>query len=288
MTRLIIGILSYLPLRAHYAIGSLVGRALFLFNNRTRRITDTNLTLCFPDLSPQEHEALLKLTLQENAKTLVESFWLWKHPQQSIHKCLGKIENKHLLDRANQSKTGTIFVTPHFGSWEYIGLLTASFSDLIILYAPPKSSLIEQISCQGRSGTGGKVISTDSLNIKLLIRHLKNGGSVGILPDQVPEGNGGEYSPFFGRLAYTSTIVSKLANKLKCHVVYCYAMRSNERSLYNAFYFDAPDEIFSDNVIASANSLNNSIERFVLDCPHQYIWGYKRFKKPAPTDTNPY
>lgn len=288
MTRIIIGILSFLPLSVHHAIGSLVGTMLFRFDNRTRRITNTNLTLCFPDLTQQEHNSLLKLTLKENAKTLIESFWLWKHPKLSIQKCLGKIENKHLLDRANGNTKGTIFVTPHFGSWEFIGLLTASQSDLLILYAPPKSELIEALSCQGRSGTGGKVISTESLNLKSLIRHLKNGGSVGILPDQVPEGNGGEYSPFFGRLAYTSTLVSKLAIKLQCNIVYCYAIRSTSSDQYNAFYFDAPKEIFSDNILASVNSLNKSIENFVLDCPHQYIWGYKRFKKPAPSDSNPY
>ena len=288
MTRLIITILSFLPLKLHHFIGMLTGNILYQFNNRTRKITDTNLTLCFPDLTPQQHDSLLRQTLQENAKTLLESFWLWKHPQQAIHNYLGQITNKHLLERANNDSVGTIFVTPHFGSWEFIGLLTASQCNLLILYAPPKSSLIEELSCQGRSGTGGSVISTESLNIKRLIKHLKNGGSVGILPDQVPEGNGGEYSPFFGRLAYTGTLVSKLANKLNCHVVYCYAMRSENDKQYNAFYFDASNEIYCDNVITSVSSLNQSIESYILNNPHQYIWGYKRFKKPAPTDTNPY
>ena len=288
MTRLIIVLLSFLPLKSHHVIGDFVGKILYAFNNRTRKITDTNLTLCFPNLTSLEHDSLLRQTLKENAKTLLESFWLWRHPHQSINDCLGKITNSHLLERANNSNTGTIFVTPHFGSWEFIGLLTASQSNLLILYAPPKSSLIEKLSCEGRSGTGGKVISTESLNIKMLIKHLKNGGSVGILPDQVPEGNGGEYSPFFGRLAYTGTLVSKLANKINCHVVYCYALRSGNEKQYNAFYFDAPKEIYSNNVLTSVNCLNQSIEKFIIDNPHQYIWGYKRFKKPAPTDTNPY
>ena len=288
MTRIIIGILSFLPLAMHHAIGTIVGTVLFNFENRTRRITSKNLSICFPELNSDEHNSLLKSSLIENAKSLIEAFWLWDHPKQSIQSRLGKIENKHLLLRASQKNNGTIFVTPHFGSWEYIGLLTASHSDLLILYAPPKSSLIERLSCQGRSGTGGNVVSTESLNLKSLIKHIKNGGSVGILPDQVPDGNGGEYSPFFGRLAYTSTLVSKLAMKLQCNVVYCYAIRSTNNRKYDAYYYEAPKDIFSNDIQVSVDSLNKSIESFILEQPHQYIWGYKRFKKPAPTDTYPY
>ncbi len=288
MTRLIVKILAIFPLGFHHAIGTIVGYILLFTKNRTKRITETNITLCFPDLSPQEHYSLLKFTLLENAKSLIESFWLWRHPQQSIKSRIGDIENKQLLTRAKQQSLGTIFVTPHFGSWEFIGLLTASECDLLILYAPPKSPYIEKLSCFGRSGTGGKVVSTETLNLKQLIKHIKNGGSVGILPDQVPDGNGGEFSKFFGRLAYTSTLVSKLANKLKCNVVYCYARRSTKRGKYNAFYYDASSEIYSDNINVSIDSLNSTIERFILDSPAQYIWGYKRFKRPAPGDTYPY
>lgn len=287
LTKLCLGLLSLFPLSTHHRIGKLLGSLLFIFNNRNKHIARVNINICFPNLSPTEKARLLKNTLEENGKTLIECFWLWKHPQQVLTTLVGKIENNHLLERA--SLQGSIFVTPHFGSWEFIGLLTASNCNLLILYAPPKSKHIEMLSCHGRSSTGGTVISTDELNAKHLIRHIKNGGSVGILPDQVPEGNGGVYSAFFNRKAYTSTLVCKLAKKLQCPVVFCYALRGKQEPLeYNAYYYDAPKEIYSDDVLLGTDALNKSIEKFISTAPDQYVWGYKRFKKPATNDSYPY
>lgn len=282
-------ILTLLPLGAHHLIGALIGRLLYIFNNRNKHISKINIDICFPNLSHLEKQKLLRQTLIENAKTLIESFWLWRHPKQSLTLLLGKIENSFLLERANNQSVGTIFVTPHFGSWEYIGLLTAANSKLLILYAPPKSKYIEQLSCQGRKSTGGSVISTDKLNIKTLIKHIKAGGSVGILPDQVPDGNGGIYVNFFGRKSYTSTLVCKLANKLQCSVVFCYALRNNNNHLkYDAYYHEANKDIYSDDLIKATSALNSHIESFISTAPSQYIWGYKRFKRPAPGDNYPY
>ena len=260
-----------------------------LFDNRNRRIASVNLSLCFPNLSKRARRRLLNKSLRENAKTLLETFWLWKHPHQALGKHQGDIKNEHLLQRAKNSNKGTIFITPHFGSWEYSGLLTATYSDLWIIYAPSKSSYIDQLSCMGRSATGAKVVSTKELNLKDLIQHLKIGGSVGILPDQVPDGTGGEYANFFQRKAYTTTLACKLAAKLKCHVVFGYSLRNSRHpTLYDTYTFDAPQEIYSDNIQKSVACMNQCIETYILTSPENYIWGYKRFKDPAPGDTNPY
>ena len=287
LTKLSLCLLSCLPLSAHHRLGKFIGCLLFIFKNRNKHIAQVNIDICFPALSKAGKQLLLKKTLQENGKTFVECFWLWRNPQQALGPLLGNVCNLELLQRA--SKQGSIFVTPHFGSWEFIGLLTATNSNLIILYAPTKSEYITMLSRQGRCSTGGTVISTNELNAKLLIKHIKSGGSVGILPDQVPDGNGGVYSAFFARQTYTSTLVCKLAKKLQCPVVFCYALRNTEKSLrYDAYYYEATKDIYDENNIIATNALNKSIEQFIATAPEQYVWGYKRFKNPAPGDNYPY
>lgn len=289
LTKIIVNLISPLSLRAHHLIGSSIGFILFYFNNRNRHIAKVNIDLCFPGLSEQEKRQLLKKSLIENGKTLIECFWLWRHPKQVLSNLLGSTKNKNLLTNANDHTLGTIFVTPHFGSWEFIGLLTAAHSDLLILYAPPKSKYVNELSCVGRMSTGGKVISTEELNLKKLMQHLKSGGSVGILPDQVPDGNGGVYSNFYGRKSYTSTLVCKLANKLNCQVVFCYALRKHKPNLhYDAYYIQADNDISDNDIEVATSTLNQTIEKLINQCPEQYIWGYKRFKRPAPDDDYPY
>lgn len=219
---------------------------------------------------------------------MLESLWLWRNSSRALTQLCGEVINKHLLSSANGKQTGTIFVTPHFGSWEYAGLLTASRCDLMIMYAPPKLEFLHELSYQGRSSTGAQLIETTSASLKTLVNHLKNGGSIGVLPDQVPNGNGGVYVPFYSRLAYTTTLVSKLANKYNCEIVFCYSLRRSDIQLrYDTFYYPAPKELYSSDE-KSARALNFFIQSCIDNAPEQYLWSYKRFKRPPPNMTNPY
>lgn len=271
-----------------HSLGALLGSLLVRIKNRNRHIARINLNICFPHKGDQWRNRLLKQSLQENSKTLLESPWLWRNSSYALSSLRGDIVNEHLLDQAANKQKGTIFVAPHFGSWEYAFGVTTSRCNLMILYAPPKLPYLHQLSYRGRSSVGAQLIETTSTSLKMLIDHLKKGGSIGFLPDQVPSGNGGVYAPFFNRLAYTTTLVCKLASKYKCDVVFCYALRREGKKLrYDTFYYAAPDGIYSSEEEA-ARTLNKYIETCILSAPEQYMWSYKRFKKPAPTDTYPY
>lgn len=269
-----------------HSIGTLFGWLSAHTNNRSRRIAEVNINLCFPTKEHAWRKELLNKSLQENSKTILESLWLWRNSSRALSRLCGNVKNEHLLDKAKSK--GTIFVTPHFGSWEYAGLLTASRCNLMIMYVPPKSAFLHHLSCQGRSSTGAQLIDITSTSLKTLLNHLKNGGSIGILPDQVPSGNGGVYAPFFNRMAYTTTLVGKLANRFNCEIVFCYSLRRNDRTLcYDTYYHSAPKEIYSDEQ-DSANALNRYIEECIAKTPTHYLWSYKRFKRPPPELSNPY
>ena len=273
----------------NHTIGKFFGWSLTHFNNRNKHISAVNLKICFPELNKLEHNTLLKKSLQENSKTLLEALWLWRNAGTALNCLRGNIVNEKLLKDAASKRLGTIFVTPHFGSWEYAGLLTAAHCNLMILYLSPKIPYLHELSCQGRSSTGATLVETSALNLKSIIKHLHSGGSIGVLPDQVPPGNGGVYSPFFNRLAYTSVFVSKLARKIHCDVVFCYSVRRQGKAVkYDTFYFSAPDEIYHRDESKSVRVINKFIEDCVAKQPEQYLWGYKRFKRPPPGETNPY
>ena len=257
-------------------------------NNRNRRIAKVNIKICFPDKGRNWQRGLLQRSLCENSKTLLESLWLWRHSLHALTQLRGKIVNEHLLKNAKENNKATIFVTPHFGSWEYAGLLTASNCNLMIMYAPPKLDYVHELSFKGRSSTGARLIKTNSAGLKTLVNHLKQGGSVGILPDQVPSGAGGVYAPFFERPAYTTTLVAKLASRFNCEIVFCYSLRRTDGKLhYDTYYFPASKELYT-NEVDSAAALNKFIEESIANAPEQYLWSYKRFKRPPPDVANPY
>jgi KDO2-lipid IV(A) lauroyltransferase len=101
---------------------------------------------------------------------------------------------------------------------------------------------------------------------------------VGILPDQVPGGNGGINAPFMGVSANTIKLVARLIDRTNCEVVSLCAERLPNAEGFDMIFRPADSEIYSADVETSVAALNRSIENCIRDKPEQYQWEYKRFK----------
>ena len=56
-----------------------------------------------------------------------------------------------------------------------------------------------------------------------LWKALKDGGTVGITPDQQPKFGGGEFAPFFGKPALTLSLIPRLAERSGAPVLFAWA-----------------------------------------------------------------
>src|SRR3989304_3853829 len=61
--------------------------------------------------------------------------------------------------------------------------------------------------------------------VRAMLRALHKGEAIGILPDQVPGIGEGEWTEFFGRPAYTMTLVTRFAQNTGAPVLFVYAER---------------------------------------------------------------
>ena len=75
---------------------------------------------------------------------------------------------------------------------------------------------------------GSNVAPATMAGVRMLLRHLKKGGSSVILPDQVPGEGEGEWVEFFGRPAYTMTLTGRLQESTGAAIVFCFAQRLPE------------------------------------------------------------
>ena len=102
------------------------------------------------------------------------------------------------------SGQGVIFLGPHLGNWELLGMHLATLGNLVALYEPIPLKKLDQLVHRGRQGTGGKLVPTTPRGIAELVRSVRAGGITGILPDQVPtDQNAGINAPFFGVECFT-------------------------------------------------------------------------------------
>src|SRR5258706_392593 len=116
--------------------------------------------------------------------------------------------------------------------------------------------------------------------VRMVLKHLRRGGCSVLLPDQVPGLGEGEWVDFFGRPAYTMTLVGRLQEASGAAIVFCYAERlAGGRGFI--LHLAPLDEDLPHDPRESARRVNEMVEKLVRSCPAQYLWGYARFKRPA-------
>src|SRR5262249_3395693 len=112
--------------------------------------------------------------------------------------------------KATADGKGVIFLTPHIGSFEVAVQYAASHAPITAMYRPPRQSVLEPLIRRGRRRGDGRLATADMEGGVKGLGALRKGEWVGILPDQVPSRGEGEWADFFGRPAYTMTLVHRL------------------------------------------------------------------------------
>ncbi len=277
-------LLSWLPLPALHRLGSVIGRTIHLFPNRHSRIIERNLQLCYPTLSDTERASLVARNMRETGKNLTELGAFWRWPKAKIASLVTEEVNPQLLQSALADKKGVIIAAPHAGAWELIGLKLTCHRSMHFLYRPNRTSQIDSTVLQARERFGGKCHPITRQGLSALVRALKQGELIGILPDQEPAIDHGVFAPFYSVPAYTMTFLPNLAQRTGAAVIF--AVMERQASGYRLHYLQPDKAIYDPDPEISSAALNRCVERCVDVAPAQYMWSYKRFRK-TPEGLNP-
>jgi KDO2-lipid IV(A) lauroyltransferase len=112
-----------------------------------------------------------------------------------------------------------------------------------------------------------------------MIKALRAGRAVGLLPDQVPPQGMGQWAPFFGKPAYTMTLAARLATQTGARLVLVWGERLSWGRGYQMHVSLMQDGLATD-LEKSVMQINQAMEALILSCPQQYLWGYARYKEP--------
>lgn len=271
----ILKLLGYLSPVAQQLLGRLIGSGLWLLNTDMRKVTEINLALAYPKSQERWRRDLAKASLVETATTAIEFGSIWNRSPEVTRSRFHGVEGKALLDEAMASGKGVILVAPHLGNWEALNHFITQYYAITYLYQPPKHPEMDALIYRARTRNSAQAVPTTRRGIGQLARSLKQGGLIGILPDQEPERNtGGVWVPFFGVTALTATIVSKLI-KNGATAIGAYCVR--EGTNFKIVFREMDRELYNSDLEISCTAMNRSIEQFIHEYPAQYQWEYKRF-----------
>ncbi len=219
--------------------------------------------------------AMLRAAVAESGKAATELIAVWFGADEHVTRLVIECDGWETAEAARARGKGLIFLTPHLGCFEISALYAAQRLPLIVLYRPPKLGWLEPLMIAGRSRWQATVAPANLKGVRMLYRALARGEAVGLLPDQAPGAGEGVWAEFFGRPAYTMTLVRRLQLRSGAAVVMAFAERLPAGRGYRLYFEELPTEGLDE------TRLNRAVEAQVRRRPEQYLWSYNRYKIPA-------
>jgi len=197
-------------------------------------------------------------------------------------------EGEQCIDAALAEGRGMVFLTPHLGCFEitaqaYAQRYGTSHGPVTVLYRPPRKAWLRPLVDSARARPGLVTAPTTLAGVRQMLKALRAGQAVGLLPDQVPPEGMGVWAPFFGQAAYTMTLSARLARMSGAQVLLVWGERLSWGMGYviHARRLEPPlGDGPGVDATADAARINAAMEAMVRECPGQYLWGYARYKPP--------
>lgn len=272
--------LGRLPLWLNQCLGFALGWMVWWASPRHRRLTSENIQQYARHMKLNDCKDLLRAAIGEQGRGITALAIAWTAPPEHLYQLVKACIGWEHIEAATANARPIILVTPHLGCYDIAGRYMAGRMQITALYSPPKQAWLDAIMQKGRVRAGSATASADAGGVRTLLRALKSGGNIVILPDQVPGNGDGEWADFFGRPAYTMTLMPRLAASANAVVLFFFAERLPNGQGYRIHIESLPEPFSSDRIIA-ARQTNHMVEKFVAMAPAQYLWSYNRYKRPA-------
>ena len=266
--------LSVVPLWLLHAIGWILGWVVFLGSATYRRRFLANAALAGYDF------ASVRGAVASAGRMATELPRLWMGQPVTC-----EWDNGACVDRAYAAGRGIVFLTPHMGCFEVSAQTVGQryrerYGPLTVLYRPARQAWLAKLMADARDRPGLNTAPTTLAGVRQMMRALRNGHAVGLLPDQVPPDGMGQWVSFFGRDAYTMTLSARLAQQTGATVLLMWGERLSFGRGFRLHFRELSRPLCMDGIDGAVLQINQEMERLIRECPIQYLWGYARYKPP--------
>ena len=275
-------LLARASLATLHRLGALLGWLTWFASPTYRRHLRENMTLA---LGADSARRVRNAAIANAGRTSLELPRLWLHPLEETVRLVREVRGWDYVEAAQAAGKGILFLTPHLGCFEVTAQYYSHRAPISVLYRPPKQAWLQTMIEEGRARSQLYLAPADLSGVRTLIKALRRGEAVGMLPDQAPRRGEGRWIDFFGRPAYTMTLAGKLSES-GAAVVLAWGERLPDGDGFR-LHFMPPEHPVEGSVEERAACISREMERLILKCPEQYLWGYNRYKQRRGTEPAP-
>jgi KDO2-lipid IV(A) lauroyltransferase len=259
-------LLARLPLTLLRASGALLGLAVFVASPAYRAKIDANLSRAGLD------RRLRWACARQAGVTIGELPFVWFAPLADVVARV-RCDDLAMFEQARNEGRGVLVLTPHLGSFEAAARYLSDKSPITVLFKPPKQAPLASLLQAARNQGALRSAPTNLSGVRALLRALRAGEVVGLLPDQVPDAGQGAWADFFGEPAYTLTLPQRLAEQAHPAVILGVCIRDEASGGWRL-------QLRRLSQSPAPGWLNAQMQVLIMRWPQQYLWGYNRYKQP--------
>lgn len=265
-------LLARLPLSWLHTLGRCLGVLVYALPGRYRKRLRAHAAQ-----AGYTEPAFARAAAAEAGAAMLELAWVWMRTPQA----LARVQSDDLSAATDALQQGrpVVFLTPHVGCFDIAARYVAQVAPITVLYRPPRQRVVAELVESARAGSGVITAPATLAGVRQLVRALRRGEQIGILPDQVPGPGEGEWAPFFGRPAYTVTLPARLARQADALVMVACCVRLRGGRGWHLRVATVTEPI-PDAPEAQAAWVNAAMEPMIRLKPEQYLWSYNRYKNP--------
>jgi KDO2-lipid IV(A) lauroyltransferase len=277
----ILKVLGALPRGAARNLAAAVARALYALLPRLQRTAEFNLRLAFPDWQESRRRAVIRGMVRNLGWMAAEFARLPRYDRSNIEEVVILDAHENFLEGQRRGK-GVLYLTGHIGAWELSSFAHGLYGfPLHYMARPLDNAKVDAFVNRFRCLSGNQPIFKNE-SARVLLKILKDAGTVGILADQNTMPEEGVFVEFFGKEACTTTGIARVALHTEAAVVPGYAYWDESIRKYRLHFEPAVELVRTGDterdIFVNTQRFAKVIEAIIRRHPEQWVWLHARWK----------
>lgn len=244
---------------------------------KRRKVTLTNLRLCFPDWSEQKRIEVAKECFYCLSRAALDHSVLWNGSREEVERFV-RFDPQELDRIVNEKNRPLIVIAPHFAGLDATGIALNLYVRGVSLYQKQSNPVWDKAALEGRKRFSDPILIAKShqSDLRPVIRAMREGFPFYYLPDMDHGARNSIFVPFFGVPAATLPMHSRLAKMTRAKVLMCVPEMVEDG--YNVHITEFFENFPTDDYAIDTLKVTQELERWIQKYPSQYMWTHRRFK----------
>lgn len=273
--------LGLLPRSVARSSAATAASLLFSVQPKLKKTAEFNLRLAFPEWTDAQRKEATRKMVRNLGWMAAEFARLPRLTRKNIARVVILEGHENFLEGQRRGK-GVIYLTGHIGAWELSSFAHALYGyPLHYMARPLDNQRLDALVNKYRCGSGNRPIFKNE-SARVMLKILKDSGTVGILADQNTLPAEGVFVDFFGKSACTTTGIARVALHTDAAVVPGYAYWDKTIQKYRLRFEPAVELIRTGDterdVFENTQHFAKVIEEIIRKHPDQWVWVHQRWK----------